>query len=45
MNPETLRKITGHKDLSTLLDVYGYSETLSDEERAGMRNALDKISV
>lgn len=45
MNPETLRKITGHKDLSTLLDVYGYSETLSDEERAGMRNALDKISA
>lgn len=45
MNPETLRKITGHKDLSTLLDVYGYSETLSDEERAGMCNAFDKISA
>lgn len=44
VNPETLRKITGHSDLSTLLDVYCYDDNLDEKSKATAIQAMRDLS-
>lgn len=43
VNPETLRHITGHSDISTLLDVYCHTDKLSDETMIQARNSMSAL--
>ena len=40
VNPETLRHLTGHSDISTLLDVYCHTDKLSDETMIQARSMM-----
>ena len=44
VNPETLRHITGHSDITTLLDVYCHTDKLSDETMIQARNSMNALS-
>ena len=43
VNPETLRHITGHSDISTLLDVYCHTDKLSDETLIQTRTVMSAL--
>lgn len=43
--PEVLRQITGHADLTTLLDIYGYDNNeLSDKDKQKIVDAIQEFS-
>ena len=44
VNPENLRKIMGHSDLSTTLDVYCYDNELNDKDTKEVLNAMRDLS-
>lgn len=44
VNPETLRKIMGHSDLSTTLDVYCYDNELNARDTKEVLNAMRDLS-
>ena len=43
VNPETLRHLTGHSDISTLLDVYCHIDKLSDETLVEARHSMSAL--
>ena len=44
VNPETLRKIMGHSDLSTTLDVYCYDNELNARDTKEVLSAMRDLS-
>ena len=43
INPEVLRKLTGHADLTTLLDVYCYDDSVNPKDIKKAVVALDNF--